>query len=141
MSGTPDKSTDDLMQELAEAEYLNCFLTTCSFLEADQAYRKSVGDLTAEVPDKVCRDAIERRLKMLEVLQPEILKVKRQEFKELKLLESQLHRLTLSGDVAETGIPDELKLDDLRAIDVDDLTSVVNGFKKLQEMRREILSS
>lgn len=135
------QTVDQAEQELAEAEYINRFLTTCSFLEAEHAYRQTLGKLDATVPAKVRKDAIERRRAMLKILEPEILGVKRAEHKELKLLEAHLHRLTLSADVAESGIPSEISLADLRGIDADDLTSIVNGFKKLQEMRRDILSS
>lgn len=131
----------DAIRELAEAEYTNRFLTTCSFLDAEQAYRVALGDLNAEVPESVQRLAIEKRMSMLDILKPEILKVKRQEHKELKLLEAHLHKLTLASEVADTGIPDDLTAESLRTIDADDLTSIINGYKKLQEMRREILSS
>ena len=135
------ESLDDARQELAEAEYINRFLLSCSFIEAEDAYRRAIGKLNVEIPEKIERNAIDRRRNMLKLLEPEILSVKRKEYKELEVLHLQLRRLILQDDTAETGIPDEIKLDQLRDMDSEAVTNVINGFKKLQEMRRDILSS
>lgn len=134
-------SLDDARRELAEAEYINRFLLTCSFIEAEDTYRQTIGKLNVEIPEAVERNAISRRRNMLKLLEPEILSIKRKEYKELEILHLQLRRLILQDDTAETGIPDEIKLDQLRDMDSEAVTNVINGFKKLQEMRREILSS
>lgn len=135
------KSVEEAELELAALEYVNRFLTTCSFLEAESAYKQTLGKLDVEVPEEVRRDAIDRRSRMLEILRPEILQVKRKEFKELQTLEAHLHCLMLRTEVAEEGIPDDVTVEDLRVVSADDITSVINGVKKLQEMRRDILSS
>lgn len=127
--------------QLARAEYLNKYMLTCSFVEAEKAYRNTLGSLAAEVPPDLEAEAIALRGGMLERLKPEILGVKRQEYKELQLLHAHIRRLILVGDVAETGTPDDFKLEDLRQIEAEDLTTLINGVRKLQEMRRDILSS
>jgi hypothetical protein len=127
--------------ELARAEYVNRYLLTCSFVEAEDAYRRSIGDLSVEIPRDLEADAIDRRLRMLKILEPEILQIKRQEFKEVELLHAQLRKLVLVDEVAETGIPDDIRLDQLKGIAAEDIMSVMNGFQRLQEMRREVLDS
>jgi hypothetical protein len=128
-------------EELARAEYLNKFLLTCSFTEAEDAYRSSLASLSAEIPPELELDAIGRRKGMLQILEPEILQVKRQEFKEIEVLLVHLRKLVLQDEVAETGIPNELTLDDLKNVDSDAIMAVLNGFDRVQEMRRRVLTS
>jgi hypothetical protein len=128
-------------EQLARKEYTNKFLLTLSFFDAEQAYRKILGVLDAEIPEDLEAEVIKLRSKMLDILQPEILQTRRREFQELQLLHAHLRRLTLVDEVAETGIPDEVLLENLRHVEGDELTSIINGFAKLQEMRREITSS
>ena len=75
------------------------------------------------------------------MLEPEILQVKRQEFKEIEVLLMHLRKLVLQDEVAETGIPSELTLDDLKTVDSDAIMAVLNGFERVQEMRRKVLTS
>lgn len=135
------QSVDELRLVLADAEYINRYLLSCSFIEAEDAYRRAMGKLDVQIPERVQRDAIERRMKMLRILEPEILNIKRKEHKELELLHLQLRRCVLLDSEAESGIPDEIKLDQLKNMEAEDVTYAINGFKKLQEMRREILAS
>jgi hypothetical protein len=126
---------------LARAEYTNRYLLTCSFVEAEASFRASLGNLNAKIPEDLEQDAIDRRLVMIKILEPEILQVKRKEFKEIEVLHAQLRKLVLQDEIAETGIPDDVHLDQLRTVDADDIMSVMNGFKCLQEMRRNVLDS
>lgn len=127
--------------ELARDEYLNRYILTCSFLEAETAYRSSLGDLQAPVPPELELDAIRLRKDMLNKLRSEILTVRRKEYQEMHLVHAHIRRLTLTDETAETGIPDEISLEDLRGLEADDLNAIINAVRKLQEMRRDILSS
>ena len=141
---TAKSKKDELLEareELARAEYLNKFILTCSFVEAEDAYRSSLASINAPIPPELELDAISRRKAMLNMLEPEILQVKRQEFKEIEVLLMHLRKLVLQDEVAETGIPSELTLDDLKTVDSDAIMAVLNGFDRVQEMRRKVLTS
>ena len=126
---------------LAEAEYINKFFLTCDLVEAEKAYRVAVGKLEAAIPEELQERAANMRIQMLETIQKELLKVKREEWKEYKMLHAQALRILLEDDFIDTGVPDNLDIAQLRSIEPDDLAIVVKTFQSLQEMRRGILST
>lgn len=127
--------------KLAASEYMNRFLTTGDVLEAEHAYRKTLASLDAEIPGDLENRAIHIRQQFLDILEPEIKRVKRAEWKEFELLHYQLRRMLLKDDVAETGIPDKLCPEQLKDMTPESFTHVINSMVKLHEMRREILNS
>lgn len=129
------------LRSLAEDEYMNRFMVTGDVVSAQDVYRKTLGDLTSKVPERVELRAIELRKQHLAILDPEIRRVKRAEWKEFNLLRSQLLRMLLNDDIAETGIPDSLSFSDLKNLGPDEINTVITAFTKLQDMRRSILSS
>jgi len=129
------------LQRLAEAEYINSFLVTGDIVTAKDVYCKTLGDLVAKVPEDVELRAVDLRQQHLAILDPEIRKVKRMEWKEFTLLRSQLLRMLMNDDVAETDIPDTINFSDLKSLAPDEINTVITAFQKLQVLRREILSS
>ena len=129
------------LQRLAEAEYINSFLVTGDIVTAKDVYCKILGDLVAKVPEDVELRAVDLRQQHLAILDPEIRKVKRMEWKEFTLLRSQLLRMLMNDDVAETDIPDTINFSDLKSLAPDEINTVITAFQKLQVLRREILSS
>lgn len=142
-SKKPARSGDlsESLRSLAEDEYMNRFMVTGDVVEAQDVYRKTLGDLASKVPEHVELRAIDLRKQHLAILDPEIRRVKRAEWKEFNLLRSQLLRMLLNDDIAETGIPDALSFDDLKNLGPDEINTVITAFTKLQDMRRNILSS
>jgi len=133
------KSLHELKQSLAESEYTHTYLTTSDTLAAKTAYRKALGDLKAEPPEEVERRCIELRSQMLEILEPKIRKIKRDEWLEFDLLHTQVRRMLLKDNIAETGVPDKLNLSDMKDMTPNELDVALDSLKKLQEMRRSIL--
>lgn len=140
-SKSPPETIADARSRLAEAEYLNRYLVTCDLAQAELAYQKAVGKLDAKIPDDVERKAIVLRRQMLDILDPRIRSVKREENKEYEMLHAQVRRLVLKDDIAETGIPDKIEPAHLKDMGAEELTYAINAISKLQEMRRNILIS
>lgn len=135
------KTTDEMRRELAESEYVHAYITTSDLNAARTSYRKTMGDLKAVPPDGVERKAIELRSQSLAILDPKIRGIKRQEWLEFELLHSQVRRMLLKDDIADTGIPDQITLSVMKDMSPNELDVAVDALKKLQEMRRNILTS
>ena len=126
-------------QYLAREEYLTTFLATLSFADADMAYRKIMGDLSARVDEVVEMEAIGHRQRLVEAKKEALLKLRRQETKELDLVHmSVLKHLMVEPD---EGIPDEIKPETVKELDGEELTTGINSLIKVQDQRRKLLSS
>lgn len=129
----------ELRQNLAESEYIHTYLTTSDTLAAKNAYRKALGDLKANPPEEVERRGIDLRSQTIKILDPKIRSLKRDEWLEFELLHTQVRRMLLKDNVAETGVPDTINLADLKDMTPNELDVALDSLKKLQEIRRGIL--
>lgn len=126
-------------QYLAREEYIATFLATLSFADAEMAYRMILGDLNAQVDEVVEMKAIQHQTKLTEARKEALLKLRRQETKELHLAEMVVLKHMLVDP--DAGVPDEITSEVVKDLDGEELTTAINSLLKVQEQRRKLLSS
>lgn len=143
MSLKPKDNPGTLLEsrrQLAEAEYRQCYFSTHDLQKAENAYRLAVGDLDEKVPERLEQACIALRKTELQAMESRTKALADNEQKEIDLLHLHLRRLLLVDAVAESGIPSNPAMSDLKDADGETLTNAMNAFQKLQEMRRSLLS-
>lgn len=124
---------------LARDEYVTTFLSTLSFADAEMAYRRTMDDLNAEIDEACEMEAITHQHRMVKSKKEALLQLRRQETKELDMV----HRAVLKHILVDpdAGVPDEIKSEDVKELDGEELTTALNGIIKVQDQRRKLLSS
>ena len=124
---------------LAREAYTTTFLAKLSFADAEMAFKKVMGDLDAE-PDEVLEmDAIQHMTKLYEAQKDALLRVRRQETKELLMVHMAVLKHVLVDP--DAGIPDEITSEIVKELDGEELTTSINSLLKVQDQRRKLLMS
>jgi len=124
---------------LARSAYTTTFLAKLSFTDAEMAFKKVMGDLNAE-PDEVLEmDAIQHMTKLYEAQKDALLRLRRQETKELLMVHMAVLKHVLVDP--DAGIPDEITSEIVKELDGEELTTSINSLLKVQDQRRKLLLS